>query len=60
MAIAKHVDYPKSGALQSKPNPCLSPPPEQRRLSDEIDKLRLEVDQLKTRSGTFVESVHTR
>ncbi|KAF4800606.1 Liprin-alpha-4 [Turdus rufiventris] len=33
---------------------------EKRRLSDEIDKLRLEVDQLKTRSGTFVESVHTR
>ncbi|KAJ7418849.1 Liprin-alpha-2 [Pitangus sulphuratus] len=30
------------------------------RLSDEIDKLRLEVDQLKTRSGTFVESVHSR
>ncbi|PKU33366.1 liprin-hypothetical protein [Limosa lapponica baueri] len=30
----------------------------ERRLSDEIDKLRLEVDQLKTRSGTFVESVH--
>ncbi|XP_071673905.1 liprin-alpha-4 isoform X5 [Patagioenas fasciata] len=33
---------------------------DKRRLSDEIDKLRLEVDQLKTRSGTFVESVHTR
>uniref|UniRef100_A0A8C5T4G3 PTPRF interacting protein alpha 4 n=1 Tax=Malurus cyaneus samueli TaxID=2593467 RepID=A0A8C5T4G3_9PASS len=33
---------------------------EKRRLSDEIDKLRLEVDQLKTRSGTFVESVHSR
>ncbi|XP_066839340.1 liprin-alpha-4 isoform X5 [Anser cygnoides] len=33
---------------------------EKRRLSDEINKLRLEVDQLKTRSGTFVESVHTR
>ncbi|XP_038018406.1 liprin-alpha-4 isoform X4 [Motacilla alba alba] len=33
---------------------------EKRRLSDEIEKLRLEVDQLKTRSGTFVESVHTR
>ncbi|XP_040975849.1 liprin-alpha-4 isoform X6 [Aquila chrysaetos chrysaetos] len=33
---------------------------EKRRLSDEIDKLRLEVDQLKTRSGTFVESVHAR
>ncbi|NXM28451.1 LIPA4 protein, partial [Oxyruncus cristatus] len=33
---------------------------DKRRLSDEIDKLRLEVDQLKTRSGTFVESVHSR
>ncbi|NXJ47086.1 LIPA4 protein, partial [Spizaetus tyrannus] len=33
---------------------------DKRRLSDEIDKLRLEVDQLKTRSGTFVESVHAR
>ncbi|XP_075298848.1 liprin-alpha-4 isoform X1 [Opisthocomus hoazin] len=33
---------------------------DKRRLSDEIDKLRLEVDQLKTRSGVFVESVHTR
>ncbi|XP_038018405.1 liprin-alpha-4 isoform X3 [Motacilla alba alba] len=33
---------------------------DKRRLSDEIEKLRLEVDQLKTRSGTFVESVHTR
>ncbi|KGL78365.1 Liprin-alpha-2, partial [Tinamus guttatus] len=33
---------------------------DKRRLSDEIDKLRLEVDQLKTRSGTFVDSVHTR
>ncbi|NXE68681.1 LIPA4 protein, partial [Calcarius ornatus] len=33
---------------------------DKRRLSDEIDKLRLEVDQLKTRSGTFVEGVHTR
>ncbi|XP_051495110.1 liprin-alpha-4 isoform X2 [Apus apus] len=33
---------------------------DKRRLSDEIDKLRLEVDQLKTRSGTFVETVHTR
>ncbi|NXI34687.1 LIPA4 protein, partial [Galbula dea] len=33
---------------------------DKRRLSDEIDKLRLEVDQLKTRSGTFVESMHTR
>ncbi|NWU95533.1 LIPA4 protein, partial [Upupa epops] len=33
---------------------------DKRRLSDEIDKLRLEVDQLKTRSGTFVEAVHTR
>uniref|UniRef100_A0A8B9B7Q1 PTPRF interacting protein alpha 4 n=1 Tax=Anser brachyrhynchus TaxID=132585 RepID=A0A8B9B7Q1_9AVES len=33
---------------------------DKRRLSDEIDKLRMEVDQLKTRSGTFVESVHTR
>ncbi|NXA76130.1 LIPA4 protein, partial [Thryothorus ludovicianus] len=33
---------------------------DKRRLSDEIDKLRLEVDQLKTRSGAFVESVHTR
>ncbi|XP_066839337.1 liprin-alpha-4 isoform X2 [Anser cygnoides] len=33
---------------------------DKRRLSDEINKLRLEVDQLKTRSGTFVESVHTR
>ncbi|NXT03398.1 LIPA4 protein, partial [Jacana jacana] len=33
---------------------------DKRRLSDEIDKLRLEVDQLKTRSGTFVESVHVR
>uniref|UniRef100_A0A803VBU1 PTPRF interacting protein alpha 4 n=1 Tax=Ficedula albicollis TaxID=59894 RepID=A0A803VBU1_FICAL len=33
---------------------------EKRRLSDEIDKLRLEVDQLKTRSGAFVESVHSR
>ncbi|KAL2295544.1 hypothetical protein Nmel_017959 [Mimus melanotis] len=45
---------------KSKSNTCLSHPPKQRRLSDEIDKLRLEVDQLKTRSGTFVESVHTR
>lgn len=51
---------PNLAAFQSKPNPCLSHPPKQRRLSDEIDKLRLEVDQLKTRSGTFVESVHTR
>ncbi|XP_027524967.1 liprin-alpha-4 isoform X3 [Corapipo altera] len=33
---------------------------DKRRLSDEIDKLRLEVDQLKTRSGTFMESVHSR
>ncbi|KAM6044554.1 liprin-alpha-4 isoform 2-T5 [Chlamydotis macqueenii] len=33
---------------------------DKRRLSDEIDKLRLEVDQLKTRSGTFVESMHAR
>ncbi|NXG59510.1 LIPA4 protein, partial [Hemiprocne comata] len=33
---------------------------DKRRLSDEIDKLRLEVDQLKTRSGTFVETMHTR
>ncbi|XP_068774243.1 liprin-alpha-4 isoform X1 [Struthio camelus] len=33
---------------------------DKRRLSDEIDKLRLEVDQLKTRSGTFVETVHAR
>ncbi|NXJ71697.1 LIPA4 protein, partial [Rostratula benghalensis] len=33
---------------------------DKRRLSDEIDKLRLEVDQLKTRSGAFVESVHAR
>uniref|UniRef100_A0A803VKS5 PTPRF interacting protein alpha 4 n=1 Tax=Ficedula albicollis TaxID=59894 RepID=A0A803VKS5_FICAL len=33
---------------------------DKRRLSDEIDKLRLEVDQLKTRSGAFVESVHSR
>ncbi|KAM8795814.1 liprin-alpha-4 [Eudromia elegans] len=33
---------------------------DKRRLSDEIDKLRLEVDQLKTRSGAFVDSVHAR
>ncbi|KAM9148475.1 liprin-alpha-4 isoform 3-T4 [Pangshura tecta] len=33
---------------------------DKRRLSDEIDKLRSEVDQLKTRSGTFVDSAHTR
>ncbi|KGL90301.1 hypothetical protein N301_08506, partial [Charadrius vociferus] len=46
---------------RAKPTPaCLLSHPEQRRLSDEIDKLRLEVDQLKTRSGTFVESVHAR
>ncbi|XP_009707857.1 PREDICTED: LOW QUALITY PROTEIN: liprin-alpha-4-like [Cariama cristata] len=46
---------------KAKPTPaCLLSRPEQRRLSDEIDKLRLEVDQLKTRSGAFVESVHTR
>jgi len=52
---------PNLAALQSKPTPaCLLSRPEQRRLSDEIDKLRLEVDQLKTRSGVFVESVHTR
>lgn len=51
---------PNLAALQSKANTCLSLPTKQRRLSDEIDKLRLEVDQLKTRSGTFVESVHTR
>uniref|UniRef100_A0A8V5GWC3 Uncharacterized protein n=1 Tax=Melopsittacus undulatus TaxID=13146 RepID=A0A8V5GWC3_MELUD len=44
-------------ALGSKTNPCLLSHPEQRRLSDEIDKLRLEVDQLKTRSGTFVETL---
>lgn len=47
--------------FRAKPTPaCLLSYPEQRRLSDEIDKLRLEVDQLKTRSGTFVESVHAR
>lgn len=51
---------PNLAAPQSKTNPCLLSHPKQRRLSDEIDKLRLEVDQLKTRSGTFVESVHTR
>nr|XP_056723446.1 liprin-alpha-4 isoform X10 [Euleptes europaea] len=33
---------------------------EKRRLSDEIEKLRLEIDQLKTRSGSFIDSVHTR
>ncbi|KAF7238998.1 Liprin-alpha-4, partial [Varanus komodoensis] len=33
---------------------------DKRRLSDEIDKLRLEIDQLKTRSGSFLDSVHTR
>ncbi|KAH0618996.1 hypothetical protein JD844_018594 [Phrynosoma platyrhinos] len=33
---------------------------EKRRLADEIDKLRLEIDQLKTRSGSFLDSVHTR
>uniref|UniRef100_A0A452J7P5 SAM domain-containing protein n=1 Tax=Gopherus agassizii TaxID=38772 RepID=A0A452J7P5_9SAUR len=33
---------------------------DKRRLSDEIDKLRSEVDQLKTKSGTFADSVHTR
>ncbi|XP_048353247.1 liprin-alpha-4 isoform X7 [Sphaerodactylus townsendi] len=33
---------------------------EKRRLSEEIEKLRLEIDQLKTRSGSFIDSVHTR
>uniref|UniRef100_A0ABM5G6C9 Liprin-alpha-4 isoform X10 n=1 Tax=Pogona vitticeps TaxID=103695 RepID=A0ABM5G6C9_9SAUR len=33
---------------------------EKRRLSEEIDKLRLEIEQLKTRSGSFLDSVHTR
>lgn len=52
---------PNLAALQCETNPCAHLfCPKQRRLSDEIDKLRLEVDQLKTRSGTFVESVHTR
>ncbi|KFQ95608.1 Liprin-alpha-2, partial [Nipponia nippon] len=56
-ALASH----STGFWKAKPTPaCLLSHPEQRRLSDEIDKLRLEVDQLKTRSGTFVESVHAR
>ncbi|XP_058032104.1 liprin-alpha-4 isoform X2 [Ahaetulla prasina] len=33
---------------------------DKRRLSDEIDRLRLEIDQLKTRSGPLLDSVHTR
>ncbi|ETE61450.1 Liprin-alpha-2, partial [Ophiophagus hannah] len=33
---------------------------EQRRLSDEIDRLRLEIDQLKARSGPLLDSIHTR
>ncbi|XP_070601861.1 liprin-alpha-4 isoform X3 [Erythrolamprus reginae] len=33
---------------------------DKRRLSDEIDRLRLEIDQLKARSGSLLDSVHTR
>lgn len=54
------MGYPRAGSSPGQTQPLPVSPPTQRRLSDEIDKLRLEVDQLKTRSGTFVESVHTR
>lgn len=60
MEIAKDVDCPKPGSSAEQTQALPVSSPKQRRLSDEIDKLRLEVDQLKTRSGTFVESVHTR
>lgn len=45
--------------------PSLVPPPPrvclaQGRLSEEIEKLRQEVDQLKGRGGPFVDGVHSR